>query len=93
MTASGLQVFPNPVVDRFQIAIPVESKTDISIRIHDLTGNLLYSDKIEVEKGNTIYTSKKLVNWKSGMYMVQLEYEGKTYWRKMLVAGSFGEAK
>jgi hypothetical protein len=93
MTANELQIFPNPVVDRFQIAIPFESKTDISIRIHDLTGNLLYSDKVEVHKGNTVYTSKKLVNWKSGMYMVQLEYEGKTYWRKMLVAGSYSEAK
>jgi hypothetical protein len=93
MTTSEIQIFPNPVVERFQITIPIESKTELSIRIHDLTGNLLYSDKMEVEKGNTVYASKKLINWKSGMYMVQLEYDGKTYWRKMLVAGYYTAVK
>jgi hypothetical protein len=48
---------------------------------------------MEVEKGNTVYASKKLINWKSGMYMVQLEYDGKTYWRKMLVAGYYTAVK
>ena len=93
MSDSGPQVFPNPVVDRFQIAIPVESGTEILIRIHDMKGNLMYTDKIDVQKGNALYTSKNLVNWKSGIYMVQLEYEGKTYTRKMLVAGSFKDLK
>jgi predicted alternative tryptophan synthase beta-subunit len=53
----------------------------------------MYTDKIDVQKGNALYTSKNLVNWKSGIYMVQLEYEGKTYTRKMLVAGSFKDLK
>ena len=63
------QIFPNPLQDYAIISFTEENHKNVSIKIIDLSGKLIYN-------ANSIKSGHKIKNmFVPGYYIVQLEYE------------------
>jgi hypothetical protein len=66
-------IYPNPTKDFITIEGALENKaTEAKIFIYDITGSLLYQDVY-----NGIKKTYSLVNYKTGMYFLEIKYNTK----------------
>ncbi len=77
----GIQVFPNPTSDFFQVYLP-EASSDYAIIINDLTGQSIYKrTSSNVNRNLQIDTG----SFQPGIYLLQVLSEGKAVWSEHVV--------
>ena len=82
ITKASLQLFPNPVVDHFDVVLPEDMK-EASLLVFDMGGRLVQAKDVSGTEGQLVRAS--LGNVKSGMYMVLLKSENISFTQKIIV--------
>jgi hypothetical protein len=77
----GLKIFPNPARDNF--TIEVGGMKSGMLRIHDVTGRVVYEKKLYTNTSNSLDIPS--VTWGSGVYIIILSDGYNTLSRKILV--------
>lgn len=78
---SGLSIYPNPFSDICNIKFEVPSSGNSLINIYDLLGRLIYSKKVNLEKGQTLIQIKGIPR---GVYMIQVAGVDYDYYGKLI---------
>jgi hypothetical protein len=66
------QIIPNPFDDSFDVIFNSDEKGENLIQIFDVLSNLVYSEQIHVIEGINTYKFRNAVNFKAGLYILQL---------------------
>ncbi len=72
----GVNVYPNPVLDKINIRISSDAATNGGIRIINTSGQLLYQQNERLVKGENLFTINTLQNLSKGIYTVQVVIDG-----------------
>ncbi len=75
---------PNPFSDSFTINFSVENDGDVEFLLLNSNGQLLYTEKIKVHKGNNQYTYTDQRNLEKGIYIMNLICNEEKASRKMI---------
>lgn len=67
-----VRVMPNPVSSTLNVQFELETQMNIQLRVFDLQGQLLDSQKLKIEQGNT---TVDFSSYPTGMYMLHVESE------------------
>jgi hypothetical protein len=67
-----VEVYPNPVSEKTSVMLNNTNGEEVAITIYDLTGQLVYSQKIQSEKGNQ-EISLPLQHLNTGVYLLTLQ--------------------
>ena len=80
LTASTVNIYPNPVADELHIDLSELKGQEISIALYNLTGSLIFKEAHQ-NIGKKVRMSKSLQYLRSGMYLLVLDTDGirKTY--------------
>jgi hypothetical protein len=70
-TVYGINLFPNPVVDKLQIRASLAARTNLLITITDMAGLLKYRQSVTLEKG-VLNKEINVKNWPPQMYLVKI---------------------
>src|SRR5205823_4245343 len=74
---SHFDVYPNPVNESVTISVPASKEEDGVIAIHDLLGEIVYSEKVKLKQGNTPLQIP-VKEFSAGPYTIVINSEGKT---------------
>ena len=66
---TGWKVFPNPATDLVQVSLPQPASTDYQAAVFNLTGQLLYTQKIDAGITNFVLPASALQN---GVYLLRV---------------------
>lgn len=66
---ASLNIFPNPAVNRFQIQATFNQIEDIQVRLHNLTGQLMYSS---FTSGSVLTENIDVNDLPAGIYLLEL---------------------
>ncbi len=66
-------VYPNPFIDKVNIAIAAASNEKVEITLFDNTGKLVYTNLATTQRGNNNFAISNLNNLSSGTYLVQVK--------------------
>lgn len=77
----GIDIYPNPAMDRITISLEHRSLKDAHIRINDVLGRAVHNEKVE---GTSSQFNIEVGELADGMYTIELYSEGKTYRAKFL---------
>lgn len=80
----GFLIYPNPATEDVVLVYHCQKAVQTSIKIVDLKGQLVYSDKTESNKGNN-KLALDLPTLESGVYVVYLENEFKSMKKKLVM--------
>ncbi len=80
-TENAVMVAPNPVINNFTLRLK-ESKESAQVQIYDLSGKLVYQNRIS---GSEINISKQQIGNVAGTYIIKVTTPSKTYSTKLLV--------
>jgi hypothetical protein len=80
-----MEVYPNPATDHFQVALHNATKTNISIRIVNMTGKPVYETAATIES-NAVLRMQKPMGIPPGMYIIrcQDQFTGSWVQQKMI---------
>jgi PKD repeat protein len=82
---SSVQIFPNPFSSEINIGISPEKESTITISLMNLEGVKIISEKKTIDKG---MQQIKMNDFKDklvpGMYLLQIEYNGKKHYTKLI---------
>ncbi len=67
--AAGWKVFPNPATDLVQAILPQPAATDCQAAVFNLTGLLLYTQKVEAGTSSFVLPASVLQN---GLYLLRV---------------------
>jgi hypothetical protein len=76
-------VYPSPFTDKVSVSISSETADKAYIRLADLTGRQIAIQTNTVNKGVTNLTINNLGNLNSGMYLVEVNFNGNRYTQKI----------
>ena len=71
-SAGLVRVMPNPVSSTLNVQFELETQMNIHLRVIDLQGQLLDSQKMKIEQGNM---TLDFSSYPTGMYMLHIESE------------------
>lgn len=77
-------VYPGPFTDKININISSENQAMATVRIFDLTGRTIKNQQVQVIKGNSTVIVNNLQNLNKGMYLLEVNINGKKYTEKLL---------
>jgi hypothetical protein len=81
--SSQITLFPNPVVgNQFNIALPSYLTGNVTIKVINIVGQIVYETTAEAQKTITVTTNKTLPK---ALYIVQIENQGATVTKKITV--------
>nr|MBC8148043.1 T9SS type A sorting domain-containing protein [Bacteroidota bacterium] len=80
-SVNEINVFPNPSIDNFHIAINT-NYTNGKIQVVDILGKLMYSGEVN-DSENLFMISTE--TWKSGLYLVTVQTDNKIVTKKVLL--------
>ena len=80
-----LFIYPIPAKDRINVKFSAKNNQSVRTYIRDLSGRLLYSDLRDAKTGENELLFENL-SLKSGMYFIQLQYDGKVQSGKFIIA-------
>ncbi|MDB5281237.1 MAG: hypothetical protein JWO06_312 [Bacteroidota bacterium] len=78
---NGLKVFPNPANDQVTIDLSAFAEQSISIKVTNMIGEVMYSDK------TAAITENKTINigaWAEGIYLIQVQNGQQLYTQKLV---------
>jgi hypothetical protein len=81
---ANISIFPNPVSDHININIVAKSKNDITIKILDMTGKVIYTQISGINKGNNLIQIDR-GTIQSGIYFINMTGSGLNTNRKIIV--------
>lgn len=85
LIVDDLNFYPNPTQGNFKISFKTEQEGEITVSIKDLQGKQIFSERYNAE-GELFEKEISLKeNTESGMYLVEISQNGKTYTQKLLV--------
>ena len=79
----GIEIFPNPVIDRASIKINFALEVGAELKIMVISGRLVYSQSLEPKQGNKYYEINK-PDISPGIYTITLNNGGTTYTNKVV---------
>jgi len=81
--SSQITLYPNPVIgNQFNIALPSYLTGDVTIKVINIVGQIVYETTTEAQRTITVTTNKTLPQ---GLYIVQIENQGATVTKKIIV--------
>lgn len=79
-----ISIYPNPVKDdQFTISLPASISEKVVVGIYNMSGQLVYKTDVAGASNSIVIHSVQLL--KTGVYVVKVENEGKTYAQKITV--------
>jgi hypothetical protein len=82
---AAFSVYPVPVKDELQVAIPTETQGHVRLLIHDAQGKARFTDAGDAERFYQYSVSTEDLKMASGLYFVQVQYgDGKREVRKFV---------
>ena len=75
---------PNPAEAHSYIAYALPRSGDMRVRVTNLLGQIMF-EEIENKTAGRGQTNFDVSTWRSGVYMITIDYEGKTYTSKLMV--------
>ena len=84
-SANTISIYPNPAHDYATLNITVENAANAMLKVYDLSGKLVYSEKLgRMEEG--IYDHVlNLQNFRNGMYLININFGKQTATAKLIV--------
>jgi hypothetical protein len=83
-TISNLSIYPNPTSSKFNVAFSTENASNVSLRVVDFAGKLVYSNDF-VGNSNSINEHViDLTNQAEGLYILQIATDKNTISRKIV---------
>jgi hypothetical protein len=84
-STESVYIYPNPSAENLNIGISSLKERDLKIEVYNSIGQIVYSERNTIEKGNTILPID-LNNWASGVYNVKLkdEISEELVWQKFI---------
>ncbi len=84
-STESVYIYPNPSAENLNIGISSLKERDLKIEVYNSIGQIVYSERNEVKKGNTILPID-LNNWAAGVYNVKLKDETseEIVWQKFI---------
>ncbi len=79
---STVNIYPNPVADIATISASGRWTGDVTFRVFDISGKLVYIHK-SVKNGDTLNVTMNLSGLTKGIYVVDMEYSGKHITKKI----------
>ena len=79
--AADVSIYPNPVVDKLNVAIITYKQTDGQLTITDISGKTVYSGSVKLLEGNTTLPLS-LGNIASGSYIIKIQLDDAVIVRK-----------
>ena len=79
----GMEVFPNPVIDRASIKINFTLKGNAELKIMDISGRVVHNQFLEPKQGNKYYDINK-PDISPGIYTISLNNDGIVYTNKIV---------
>ena len=67
-----IKIYPNPSNDIFNIVFNTKTKQDIDLRIHNVLGELIFSEALKDYKGN-YNRSIDLSQYPNAIYLLQIQ--------------------
>ncbi len=80
--AQNFSIYPNPATDRLTINFHGKNPDVLKLRIHDLSGKLVFEDFHPAQKGGI---TLNLNTFADGIYFLETETQGKTYTQKLMI--------
>ena len=77
-----VDLLPNPATDQVKISFTMDNKDVVSVRVIDMTGSVVYSEKTPQQK--TGYVNVSLSNLASGTYLIEVTAGSKTISRRLI---------
>lgn len=65
-----VSVYPNPVVDKAYVTCPVESASEISFKLYDASGTVVYAESATVSRGEV--HAIDMENFTAGLYYLEI---------------------
>ncbi len=72
-TTFAVQTSDNPFTNKIRTEIILPEKSEVIITLTNSLGSKFYSKKVNLEKGNNLYTLENLPNLAQGMYFLRIE--------------------
>ena len=69
---SNLQIFPSPVQDKLTVLFNSDLKTNALITIYNALGNIIFKEKVMVNKGDNLLRYSNLEQLESGIYFLNM---------------------
>ncbi len=80
---SNVQLYPSPARDYFMLEFEVDRSSDVPYSIINALGQVLDASVLKVHSGNNTFRFENQLS--SGLYFIQLEYEGATIIKRFVV--------
>jgi hypothetical protein len=81
-SSSGFSLYPNPATDF--VNLKIEQSGDYSIKIYDLTGKAVYTQKAQSLNSNAT-VKVPVSNINSGVYVISIEGKNQSFTKKLIV--------
>jgi hypothetical protein len=79
-----ISLYPNPAQEQSTVRFQLEKAQDVRFDIFDLTGRSLWNQYTSYLEGGTNSMIIPMQDLKSGMYIIQLEIQGRRVQRRLL---------
>jgi hypothetical protein len=77
-------LFPNPVNDLLQLSIPSDRRKEARLTVVDISGRPLKMMPVYLKEGSNL-VRLDAATWRSGTYLIGIETDSKTIWKKFIV--------
>jgi hypothetical protein len=81
---SGIETYPNPTNDVLNVYFNVDSKSNLSVKLINLTGQVVYSEN-QAGFAGTYYTNISVNNYPAGIYFLEISSEKGKSVKKIIV--------
>ncbi len=78
-SAIGITVYPNPVTDRANISVKVKKAGAATIQIYDGAGKMVSTRKINLQKGNNMFSAGEILDQSAGIYTIRVVTEEEVF--------------
>ena len=84
-TVSSLNIYPNPANTSANVSFELNNETDVNIVVSDLTGKIIYSNKLGNMNSGSHNVTINTDTLSNGIYVVNFEANGSTTSQKLVV--------
>jgi hypothetical protein len=78
----NVQLYPNPFASELTIELNASVKQESQIEIISLTGQVIYTQAIQVQAGTNVISCRPLIS--NGIYLVRVQIDGREFVQKVI---------